>query len=72
MLVFKNNINKKTNSSIYDDFDNTKTTEKHDKSNTPRVESVFDKYQDILSNKNLNDKDLCEKFNEKGKSSKGK
>ena len=65
-----NNLNKKTNSSIFDDFDNTKTIEKADKTNTPRVDSVFDKYHDILKTK-INEKILTTKYNDKGNGSKG-
>jgi hypothetical protein len=68
-----NNLNKKTNSSIYDNVENPKTIEKHDKTYTPRVSSVFDKYHDILKTKMANDKDdlTTSIYNLKGKGSKG-
>ena len=72
-LVLKsNNPKKKTNSSIYDDIDNTNTIEKPDKTNTPRTDSVFDKYHDSLKTKIVNEKDLTSSiYNDKGKGSKG-
>jgi len=67
-----NNLNKKTNSSIYDDIEKTKTIEKQEKTYTPRVSSVFDKYHDILKTKIANEKDLTNSiYNDKGKGSKG-
>jgi hypothetical protein len=46
-----NQSNKKTNNSIYDYADNNKTIEKTEKTSTPRIDSIFEKYSDMVSTK---------------------